>query len=225
MQYSDFNQYYRSGQNNNNIKPNNAYSKAQTNLYEHDHLTAFPDNDFYRDKTNKYTDPSFLMYQEQKFGGTNKYTSSNENAITATKGIISGVGNCETNLDPVTLLFFSPENMRRVQKMLRRAVYIKTNGKYKLEVDQAEADLLISMRAVLFDMNGARFLPFKIKRQVKELNKKTVNYILPDMISEMKQAYAYLKEINEPIKPIMRPLNVNNAGRRTLPSITTVWGV
>ena len=220
MQYSDFNQQYNKKQNN--------YSNVKTNMSEYDHISPYTqkeNNKYYMDKTSKYNDPSFLLYQEEKFGGSNNYNLTNENAITATKGIISGVGNCEVNIDPVTELFFSTENMNRLQKMIRRAVYIKTNGKYKLEVDQSEADLLIAMRAVIFDMNGGRFLPFKIKRQVKELNKQTINYILPDMISEMKQAYGYLKEINEPIKPLMRPLNVNNAGRRTLPSITTIWGV
>ena len=43
------------------------------------------------------------------------------------------------------------------------------------------------------------------------------------MITEIKQFYGYLKEINEPLKPIDRPINVNNAGRKTLPSLTSVW--
>ena len=45
------------------------------------------------------------------------------------------------------------------------------------------------------------------------------------MITEIKQTYGYIKEINEPIKPIPRPMNVNNAGRKTLPSITTTYGI
>lgn len=179
----------------------------------------------YSDFNNSYkksffkTEPAFIVYQEDN-ARTNKYKLSDENRMTATKGIL-----CEDEVDPVTELFFSPENMKRIQKMIRHEAYIRTNGGFKLEVDQDESDLLVAMRAVFFDTYGARFLPFKIKRQVKDLNIKVVNYILPDMISEMKQGYGYLKEINEPIKPLMRPLNVNNAGRRTLPSITTIWGV
>lgn len=175
--------------------------------------------------TNLYgKEPEFLLYQEDNYR-TKKYQTKNEEGLMATKGIINGVVMCEDYLDPVTQLFFSKENIKRIQRQIRREVFKRTKGEYKLEVDQDESDLVVSMRAVLFDMYGARFLPFKITKQVKDLNKKVVNYVLPDMISEMKQEYAYIKEINQPLQVMMRPLNVNNAGRRTLPSITTVWGV
>ena len=35
----------------------------------------------------------------------------------------------------------------------------------------------------------------------------------------------YLKEINNPIKPMDRPLNVSSAGRKLNPSITSKWGL
>ena len=73
------------------------------------------------------------------------------------------------------------------------------------------------MRAVFIE--HSRFLPNKIIRQIKELNRLTVEYIVPDMITEIKQTYGYIKEINEPLKPLPRPMNVNNAGRKTLPSL------
>ena len=87
---------------------------------------------------------------------------SDENAYTATKGIFA-----EDELDEATKMFFSSENMDRIQKMIKRAIYEESNGKYKLEVDQDEMQLLIMMREVFFDgNNGARHLPQKIKRQV-----------------------------------------------------------
>ena len=145
----------------------------------------------------------------------------NEKAVMATKGTFG-----ENDIDPVTDLFFSNENVKRIQRMIKQEVYNRTRGKYKLEQDQAEADLLVSMKAVLFDENvGSSFLPTKIKRQVKKLNIGVVQYIVPEMISNIEQYYGYLKDINKPIEPMLRPTNVNNAGRKTLPSITTVWGL
>jgi hypothetical protein len=47
---------------------------------------------------------------------------------------------------------------------------------------------------------------------------------MPDIMTNVKQAYGYLQDISQPLKPIVRPLNVSNAGRKTLPSMTTVWG-
>lgn len=197
-------------------------SYAKANKREIDNMGSMTEN-YYADKTNLFgSEPEFMLYQEDKFYD-NKNRDPNEMAITATKGIINGV--CEDNEDPLTQLFFSPENMKRINKMIKREISIRTNGKYRLDVDQNNSDLLIVMRAVFFDMYGARFLPFKIIRQVKELNVQVVNYVLPDMISQMKQEYGYLKEINQPLQTIMRPLNVNNKGRLTLPSITTIWGV
>jgi len=124
--------------------------------------------------------------------------------------------------DEVSKVFYSAENFRRIQKALREEVFIRTKGQFRLDDDQDETDLLVAMKAVFLE--HARFLPFKIIHQVKELNRRTVEYIIPDMIREIKQSYAYIKEINEPLKTIPRPLNVNNAGRRTLPSLTSTWG-
>jgi hypothetical protein len=70
----------------------------------------------------------------------------------------------------------------------------------------------------------ARFLPNHVVSQVKILNNKVLDSILPGMLTEMKQQYGYQKDISEPIKPIILPMNVNNAGRKTLPPLTSVWG-
>jgi hypothetical protein len=124
--------------------------------------------------------------------------------------------------DDLSKIFYSTQNMNRIQKMLKKTIFERTKGSFRLDDDQDESDLLVAMRAVFLE--HARFLPFKLVHQVKELNKRTVEYIVPDMITEIKQYYSHIKEINEPIKPIPRPMNVNNAGRRTLPALTSAWG-
>jgi hypothetical protein len=164
--------------------------------------------------------PEFMLYQEN-----DTKQSDAEIRDTMTKGIIYGVGgqpeDCETS--PVTALFFSNDNVQRIQKMIRREVAMRTGNKFILDEDQDETDLLVAMRAVFFDMYGARFLPFKIKHQVKDLNRKVINYIMPDMIAAVEQSYGYIKEINSPLRPPNTPINVSSKGRRELPSITTIW--
>lgn len=120
-------------------------------------------------------------------------------------------------------LYFSDENIKRVQRMIRKEVYKRTGGQFKLEIDQAQRDLYFAMRAVYAE--HCRFLPGQIVRQVKRLNQKVVDETVPGMITEIRQHYGYLKEINKPLEPIDRPVNVSNAGRLTLPSITTVLGL
>jgi hypothetical protein len=134
---------------------------------------------------------------------------------TALKGI-------QTNSE-LSKLFFSDKNFKRLQDKIKKEVFKRTHGQFRLDADQEQRDLFIVMRAVYFE--HARFLPGQIVRQVKRLNMKVVDEVLPGMITELRQYYGYLKDINKPLTPIPRPLNVNNAGRRTLPSITTTLGL
>ena len=155
--------------------------------------------------------PEFIIRQEDK---------ETENPIyLGTRGI-----RCNENVDPVTEMFFSRDNIKRLQHNIRKEVALRTNNRFKLDVDQDETNLIVAMQAVFFDPDdGARNLPFGIVRQVKELNRKLINYIVPDMISEMKQEYEYIQEINRPLQPMPQPINVSSAGRKTLPSITTQY--
>lgn len=125
--------------------------------------------------------------------------------------------------NPLSTMFFSEENMQRIQKKIRQEVTNRTNGTFRLDVDQDESALLIAMRSVFFQQG--RFLPTQIVHQVKTLNKQVLDTIVPDLISEIKQEYGYIKEINEPLKPMMRPMNVSSAGRKSLPAITSIWGL
>jgi hypothetical protein len=58
--------------------------------------------------------------------------------------------------------------------------------------------------------------------QVKELNHRTIERIIPDMLSMIRQDQKYLDELDRPINPIPRPINVSRAGRLSLPSTTSI---
>jgi len=121
----------------------------------------------------------------------------------------------------ITVVFFSDENMRRIQKKIREEVYRRTNGQYQLDEDQDEADLTIVMRSIYLDK--CKNLPGETVRQVKLLNQQTIDYIIPDLISNIKQYFGYIKDINSPLRVIQLPLATNGAGRKLLPSISTLW--
>lgn len=149
----------------------------------------------------------FLFIQEHRKNYKNM-------ASTALKGI-------QTKSE-LSRLFFSDQNFLRLQKLIKKDIFRRTSGEFRLDVDQDQKKLFIVMRAVY--MEHARFLPGQIVRQIKRLNKKVVDELAPGMITEIKQEYGYLKEINSPLKPIPRPTSTTNAGRLSLPSITTTWG-
>lgn len=121
---------------------------------------------------------------------------------------------------PLGEIFFSLENIGRLQKQIKKEVFVRSNGKYKLDIDQNESDLLVVMRAVYIE--DGRNEPYKIIHQVKELNHRTIERIVSDMISAIKQDQKYLDELDKPINPIPRPVNVSRAGRLSLPSVTSV---
>ena len=122
----------------------------------------------------------------------------------------------DTQLDKVGREFFSKKNIIKIQNEIKSKVYLETKGKIILDDDQDDSDLLIVMRALYYQ--EGRFLPddvMPIDYQVKKLNIKTINYLLPDLLTNIKQEYYYVKEINEPIKPIDRPVNVSIKGSKT----------
>jgi hypothetical protein len=121
---------------------------------------------------------------------------------------------------PLGEIFFSPENIGRLQKQIKKEIFIRSNGKYKLNVDQNESDLLVVMRAVY--ISDAVNSPYRIVHQVKELNHRTIERIIPDMLSMIKQDQQYLNELDRPINVLPYPVNVSRAGRLSLPSTTSV---
>lgn len=152
---------------------------------------------------------SFLMLQDSPKAGYNPLKETNE----AIKNL-----SCNSELSKI---FFSDSNIKRVQRLLKKEIYDRSNGKYKMEVDQEEKELVYVMRAIYIEF--AKFVPNQIVRQVKLLNKKVIEQIMPSIISSIKHKEGYLKRINNPINPIQLPINVNNAGRNLLPGFSTIW--
>jgi hypothetical protein len=153
-----------------------------------------------------------------------RYNSGNNNSNCDYTNTISSYALHSVNMQntPVSILFFSAENINRIQRKIRSSIYNLSNGKFKLDVEQDQQDLILVMRAVYLDYG--KNLDSHVVAQVKLLNQKLLETIMPDIMTNVKQAYGYLQDISQPLKPIVRPLNVSNAGRKTLPSMTTVWG-
>jgi hypothetical protein len=127
----------------------------------------------------------------------------------------------QMNNTPLSVAYFSNKNMSRIQKYIKREVFRQSKGEYVLDVDQDEMDLLLVMRAVFFE--NARHLPTDIDGQVNELDRLVLRDIVPGMMTNISQQMGYLRDISQPIQPIALPLNVNNGGRRSLPSVTNLW--
>jgi len=186
-------------------------------------IDRYKSSDFISNKSNLYneydnnnksnTSNSSNYYWPNYSQNQNNWATENSIQKSLLKGIYEPT--------PIGELFFSQQNINRIQKMIKYEVFIRTNGKYKLEIDQNETDLLIVMRDIY--ITCAKNMPYKIIHQVKELNHKTIEKLLPDMLSIIKQDDEYIKQLDKPLDPIPLPICVNNAGRLTLPSVTTTF--
>jgi len=219
-----------------NYGPANNILDPNSNFYKYDDRDL---RDFFRVNTEKHTSKNYKvekidniynhLYQEYNKltdnipkVGCNAYTS-NRKVEKPTNNKVMYLLNRYTELSPVGKIFFSKDNIKRIQNMIKIEVYNKTKGKFILEQDQEDDDVIIVMMYIY--QEEARHLPEHIIHQVKRLNQKVINYCIPDIITNIKQDYNYQKEINEPIKVLDRPINDNNKGRKLLPSITSIWNI
>jgi len=161
--------------------------------------------------STQYTPTNY--YWSDYSQSTNNWATENSIQKSLLKGVYQPT--------PLGELFFSQENINRLQKMIKYEVFVRTNGKYKLEVEQNESDLLVVMRDIY--ITCGKNMPYQLVRQVKELNHRTVEKIIPDMISMIKQDDAYIQQLDKPIDPIPLPVCVNSKGRTSLPSVTTTF--
>lgn len=123
--------------------------------------------------------------------------------------------------DPLLREFFGDTNIKLIQQKIRKEIFRRSNGNFKLCVDQTLEDILVVMRAIIID--NAKFLPFKISKQLEILNNQVVDYVVPDMLSAIKQQQDYLRDINNPLRTLSRPIDASNGGKNVLPSITSLW--
>lgn len=161
--------------------------------------------------STEYTPTNY--YWSDYSQSTNNWATENSIQKSLLKGVYQPT--------PLGELFFSQENINRIQKIIKYEVFVRTNGKYKLEVEQNESDLLVVMRDIY--ITCGKNMPYQLVRQVKELNHRTVEKIIPDMISMIKQDDAYIRQLDKPIDPIPLPVCVNSKGRTSLPSVTTTF--
>ena len=119
--------------------------------------------------------------------------------------------------------YFSVTNIKRIQKKLKREIYNRSYGKFRMQEDQNVLDLLQVM--IIVYMQYGKDLPTSIVRQVKVLNEQTIQYIAPDMMVNLKQYYGYLDDIKNPISPLPQPINVNRAGRTQLQGAAQHYGI
>jgi len=128
-----------------------------------------------------------------------------------------GISECDQGI--LEKVFFSNENINLINQNLIYGIYIKSNKSIKIS-PQNPLSILIVMRFVF--SQHARHLPYDIKGQIRDLNCKVLNELLPRVMTEATQHLAYIKEINEPRQLLPLPINATKGKRNDNISITNI---
>jgi len=154
------------------------------------------------------------------------YIKSDDNTIDSTDLISRNY-----ELTPVSSLFFSKLNIEALQMGLCNMVYNDSKGKYNIG-KQSESELKIIMRSIYLSslnrgfysvmeyMNGNKNNSINecdnTIREVKMLNKKVLDWSVPQIITNIEQFDKYKKDVSKLPIPMERPSLLSSTGTKTL---------
>lgn len=113
-------------------------------------------------------------------------------------------------------LFFSSQNFKTVQNMIRYKIYTNSDQKYIIG-EQDPIELQIIMRSIYLQYSRNNYTD--VKGQIQRLNEIVVEEVTPKILANIQQYLTYLKDKSKPYKglgPIERPINVSSAGLKSL---------
>ena len=123
-------------------------------------------------------------------------------------------GNWEKS--PVSKMYFSGENVDRIQNQMRKEVFERSKPKGYVIDKQSIDDLKIIMRAIY--LQYARNLPTDIVAQVEDLNQKVCDWSVPHILSAVDHYNFYLNDISHLPIPLPHMLHLSRAGTKSLPA-------
>jgi len=121
---------------------------------------------------------------------------------------------------PLSLLFFSKENIDIIQKIIRYDVWKFSNEKYVID-RQSDTELEIVMRSMY--LQHSRNLQCKLNEQIRKLNKLVTDWTAPKIFIQVQQYFGYIHDVENLPMPIDRPTNISNKGSKVLKSVTTTF--
>lgn len=113
----------------------------------------------------------------------------------------------------LTQLFFSENNIDVLQDGIRYRVYVETNGKYTIG-RQSDQELKIVMRSIFYQFSKNQ--PDNVVGQVRELNAKVLEWVVPEVLSNLKQHEVYRRDASSLPMPMERSPLMTSKGTKTL---------
>lgn len=115
--------------------------------------------------------------------------------------------------NPLSDLYFSPDNIEALQQGIRYRVYVETNGRHTIG-RQSDQELKVVMRSVYFQ--HAKNQSQDIVGQVRELNAKVLEWTVPEVLSNLKQYETYRRDASSLPIPMDRSQLMTSKGTKVL---------
>jgi hypothetical protein len=179
------------------------YSELNQSNNEYDLTNG---NEYYMDDATKIQWAPFLFLSDH----VNKYDQLAKKVMTSDDSHI---------YQKLKDAFHSDANIEIIQKQLIMYVYRATKGTFL--IDKQNKESLITVMEYVYLYYG-RNLPYDLKEQIREMNRKTVALIAPSIITHCQQYMGYLRDIDRrPINDL--PINPSKKGTKSLPSVTSLY--
>lgn len=117
-------------------------------------------------------------------------------------------------------VFFSKENLDRIQDMIRYNVYLKSPNKSIIS-RQSDVDVKVVMRSIF--LQHSPNLNYNIPEQIKYLDQMVTDWCVPRIIEEINQYVGYINDISTLPMPIDLPKNLSSKGTKISRSITSTF--
>lgn len=104
---------------------------------------------------------------------------------------------------PLSLAFFSAQNIIMLQNAIRRGVYERSKQQYLIG-NQSEDVLKVIMRSTFLQYSAN--MPDNIPQQIKALNQIVVDYAVKQVYGEAQGYMQYLYDASTLVVPIERPV-------------------
>lgn len=113
---------------------------------------------------------------------------------------------------PLNALFFSQDNINRIQQAVHDQVMLMSDNKYSID-RQNEDDVKLVMRSyyLMYGKNN----PKMVVEELEDLNRRSIGHISAKVFSEVDFHMFYRKDIEQFASPIANPTNVHVYGSRT----------
>lgn len=109
----------------------------------------------------------------------------------------------------VSQLFFSELNIDAIQHGIRYRIFVETNGKYTIG-RQSDQDLKIVMRSIYLQFSKNN--DSDCVAQVRTLNAKVLEWVIPEVLSNLLQYSTYRRDASTMPMPLDRSPNMSTKG-------------